>query len=989
MKPIRSGLARLRRFFFTGAFATIAGVAPCVVSAAEPAFLPEQLAASFVRAKADGTSPIVVDGARDAAYPAVGALVDNAKNGAANADIQTETRGELRSVWDGRTLYLLVEVADNTPAFNATLPEWGASAAMDFDGVEFALDFWNDKVAKFEDDDGLFTISRDGKLVYTPNRFVVNHQSVHAHPENREYTNRIKDFKVATTPVGYVVELALQISGAVLENGTRFGVDVMIGDAVASGVARSARVYWSHQDNSVPASSQDYNRDWGVVTLGGWNGADRFAFNNWHLTNRIRWAESRSLVKGVWTAATDDELQAALTNGHATLAGVGAGTDAGAQAAIDAAADRLASAIENLRWADTKYPDPMDLPSRFTLPDPWTFFDGTPVESPEEWWGPNGRRAQILDLAQFYEYGYKPRDPDEITVTGVRSGANPARPIIDATIRYGAVTAPMSFDLYLPTPGQLEASGHAGGPVPVILGFGGNRADYNAAGFAVLNVPTNVTTDDRNNPWGARSGTFRTFFPYTRDGDPNEISNEMGAAWGASRAIDVLEMVVASKTPLLTFGTADVLVAPDKLAVTGFSIFGKYAFVSAVFDERIDVCIPGAAGSTGPAPYRYISAGHDYSWGSSGGGEVMGDTIRHNPGRTTELFRRFLEPGRFYLRKPGAWGYGDRLPFDQNDLVATLAPRAVVLNHTIDDYGNNSEGDALSLTVAKFTYAWLGFDGDARLKFNFRATGGHGEDSAQRARAAAYLDEYFYEKPMSAEVAAYLNTDPFLQDGVYDRYFGGLDTIAPWRRSRDISMRATVVPATIPVGLAATLDVAVTGTHLKGRELTAYLMAGSETLDEAAITHAPGDWNGVWLGSLAFPSAPVLGINYKVVVRVANNGAWTEVPLIITPLQVTRGRFSIDRRTQRVTQSVELKNLSSSVVHGPIRLVLDELSPNTTLLNASGVTVRHVPAGSPYVNVTRATLPPGHTARVNLHFSLPSSGGISYTPRTISGRGSP
>jgi len=820
-RSLRLGL-RLATFIF----------APLVAFTATPSFTPAQLTSTFVAAKPDGTSPITVDGVRDTAYPAVGVPITHVKNGAGRADATSTTHGELRSVWDGRTLYLLVEVSDDTPSFDSNLLDWGVTNASDFDGVEFALDFWNDKRDKFADDVGLFTISRDGKLTYVQNRQVINHQSVHAFKEDREYSNRIKDFKVVSTPTGYTVELALQISGAKLENGTKFGLDVMIGDSLADGAPRDTRVYWSHNDNTYTASSQDHPSDWGEVTLGGWNGTAPFAFNNWPLTDKIRWAESTSLVKGVWTAPSDQELQAALANSHATLDRVAAATDHAAQTAIDNAAARLTAAIANLRWADTKYPDPMDLPSHFSLPDPWTFFNGKPVATPAQWWGPNGRRAELLDLAQFYEYGYKPGKPDAFAVTGIRAGvsgfrrggpgrggppgggafpgggvggppagggaASPTHPVIDVSMTYGAVTGTMSFDLYLPTAAQLAASGHQGGPVPVLLGFGANQADYLAGGYAVLAIPTSVTTDDRNNPWGNRTGTFRQFFPYKRDGDVHEISNEMAAAWGASRAIDALELVVKDKTPLLDLGTADTLISPDKLAVTGFSINAKYAFVSAVFDDRIGVCIPGAAGSTGPAPYRYISIGHQYAWGPSTGSEVMGDTIRHNPGRTTELFRRFLEPFRFYQLKPGAWGYGDRLPFDQNDLVATLAPRALVLHHTIDDYSDDSEGDALSLTVAKLTYKFLGLDGDDLLKFDFRPRGGHGEDPVQRQRAAQYLDHYFYKKDLPADVAAHLNTNPFLDDGIYDRAFGGLATIAPWMHSRDGAAKALTAPVNKP-----------------------------------------------------------------------------------------------------------------------------------------------------------------------------------------------
>ena len=894
-------MARQKSLVTSSVTFVLIGCLSCSSFAAwEPAFPPEEMHAVFVGANSDGSSVISVDGVRDAAYPDVGVAVDNAKNGEANADIETTTNGMLSSAWDGRTLYLLVEVNDNTPSFNLALPDWGASDATNFDGVEFAIDFWNDKVDKFEDDDGIFTISRDGKLSYAPNNFVVNHQSVHAFKNGREYSNRIKDFAVTSTENGYIVELALEIYGAPLQNGQSFGIDVMIGDSPEADAGRDARVYWSHEDNTYRASSQDGNLDWGNVILSGWNGVDAFSYSDWNLTNPIRWAESISLPVGVWTEESESELNNALANGHSVLESVGDSTSASSQALIDVAATRLENAIANLRWADTRYPDPMDLPSQFNLPNPWTFFDGTPVESPDEWWGPEGRRNEILDLAQFYEYGYKPAAPDGFIVTGITevpanpgfcfpSGfcfipPSPAHPAIDVEITYGDVSAPMSFDLYVPDAEQLAASGHTDGPVPVILSFGGYIPEYLEAGYAVLNVPTSVTTDDRNNPWGARSGTFRTFFPYSRDNDPNEISNEMAAAWGASRAIDALEIIVNDNMPLLSLGGASDVVSAENLVVTGFSINGKYAFVSGVYDDRIDVTIPSAAGATGPAPYRYISIGHEYSWGESAGTEVMGDTIRHNPGRTTELFRRFLEPQRFYMRKDGSWGYGDRLPFDQNDLVATLAPRAIVLNHTIDDYGDDSEGDALSLTVSKIIYKWLGYDADDLVKFNFRPEGGHGEDAGHRARAAEYLDHYFYGIAMSEEVATHLNTDPFLEDGAYDTYFGGMETIAPWMHSRDISMDVYVTPNEVPEGLAAHLKIAVDGSHLKSRELTAYVMSNGEQIAEAPVVPKEGDWNGTWYASIDLANVPVVGSDLDVVVKVSNYDASVETSLNILPV---------------------------------------------------------------------------------------------------------
>ena len=84
-----------------------------------------------------------------------------------------------------------------------------------------------------------------------------------------------------------------------------------------------------------------------------------------------------------------------------------------------AAVMEVCKAFAGLRWADTRYPDPHDLPALHTLPNVWQFFDKTKgtngmVTNKEEW---AERKQEILDLAQFYEYGYKPRLGVDYTIT--------------------------------------------------------------------------------------------------------------------------------------------------------------------------------------------------------------------------------------------------------------------------------------------------------------------------------------------------------------------------------------------------------------------------------------------------------------------------------------------------------------------------------------------------------------------------------------------
>ncbi len=801
------------------------------------------------------TDTVTVDGVADAAYAkAEKSVIGHVKDGVIAADYsgETSTSGTVQAVWDGWTLYLFVDVTDNTPAYNSTYASknkaeaigdgdtydwalWNAGDRENWhkagmynngDAVEFSIDFWNDKVPKFQDDDGLFSITRDGCLTYYAEGMVKNHSSAYAQTENREYNNRVKAWAAREKEdgSGYCVELALALyawdweydeNGCLMAyeyrigNGSRYGVDIMIGDSLTDDSSRGARVYWSHNDNSLPFSSRDFNADWGEITLTGWLGED-FAYDDWNLTNAIRFTESASLQKGVWSGETQRELDKALENAKATAGSLKPAKGALKktigwldQAICDEAAKRLIKAVNALRWADTKYPDPLELKACFTLPNVYEFFDGTAVQSAGDW---AARRREILDLAQFYEYGYKPAPPDCLTVdsavltqesvfswiTGKNEDISYYK--ITVTVTYGDASASTFFKLELPAQEQIADSGHTGAR-PVMLSFDAAVTDYLEAGYAVLTIPASDITDDRNDPWSGRSGFMRHFFPYDRS-SVKEISNEMAAAWECSVAIDTLEKLVADKAEIGEYGTADRLLDTGKLAVTGFSICGKYAFVSAVFDERISVCVPGAAGCTGPSVYRYVlrEGGLVWSWGVSTGSEVLADTIRHNPGRTIELCRRFLTPGRFYKlfdgAGNGAHGYGERLPYDHEELVASLAPRAIVLQSTIDDYADQSVGDALSLTLAKTIYHWLGYDQDRLVMHNFRdgtdhGSAYHGEDSAQRQRTIEYMNWYFYGAPISEATLRHLQTDPFYADVIdgedgYTRNFGGLTAMAPW-----------------------------------------------------------------------------------------------------------------------------------------------------------------------------------------------------------------
>ncbi len=579
---------------------------------------------------------------------------------------------------------------------------------------------------------------------------------------------------------------------------------------------KSADIFFSHNQDSL---YKDYDHeharavDWGTITLTGWNG-EEFAYSDWGIKKALDYIDSLTFPKGVYTPDSQAALDAAIEKGKVVLSSNYKNKEIARNVTKE-----LKDALKNLKWADTRYPDPSDLPRQNTLPNTYKFFNSNKIVTNNAEW--EARRKEILDLAQFYEYGYKPEyDKLEITKAEahkagekkyrwsnsqgkyVEDGTYTQTAIsITAKVTVGNKSKDITFEVSMPTDDQIASNGHEGKKLPIVLNIDGTTDAYQKAGLAQIAIP-GIVSDNRTNDyaWVKRSNTFYDLYPYSRNGEGalKEVSHEMAVAWEVSLIIDALQMCEESENEAYKNAVKDVDV--DKYAVTGFSINGKCAFVAGVFDDRIDVVIPGASGATGTSPWRYVYRGQEYDWTGTayegagvdsyqvaGGTELMAHSVRHNRVRTTELFRHFLNPGHFTEYEDGAYGYGTRLPFDQNDLVATLAPRAIIIENTVNDYNDGCVSDCLSAEIAKSVYRNLGFNADDLIKFNLRnlKTGDpHGSDSAQRGRSAEYLNYYFFGTSMSEGTASYLNQDPFAlkisndkTQTPYDYYWGGFNTI--------------------------------------------------------------------------------------------------------------------------------------------------------------------------------------------------------------------
>lgn len=111
---------------------------------------------------------------------------------------------------------------------------------------------------------------------------------------------------------------------------------------------------------------------------------------------------------------------------------------------------------------------------------------------------------------------------------------------------------------------------------------------------------------------------------------------------------------------------------------------------------------------------------------------------------------------------------------------------------------------------------------------------------------------------------------------------------------------------------------------------------------------------------------------------------------ITSQVTITRGGFAYNAGTQRFLQTVTLANAGSSAISAPVYLVLDSLSSNASVANATGVTACASPSGSPYVTVVPSgALAAGQSASIQLQFTDPSKAGITYAPRVLAGTGTP
>jgi hypothetical protein len=106
-------------------------------------------------------------------------------------------------------------------------------------------------------------------------------------------------------------------------------------------------------------------------------------------------------------------------------------------------------------------------------------------------------------------------------------------------------------------------------------------------------------------------------------------------------------------------------------------------------------------------------------------------------------------------------------------------------------------------------------------------------------------------------------------------------------------------------------------------------------------------------------------------------------------ITVKRGAFRFDRRTERYSQQVVLRNTGSAAITGPFALVIEGLPSTVSVASPHGFTACKLPR-SPFIGFTAGAdgvLNPGESATVGLQFLNPTDISITYSLRVLAGAG--
>ena len=365
--------------------------------------------------------------------------------------------------------------------------------------------------------------------------------------------------------------------------------------------------------------------------------------------------------------------------------------------------------VENTNVSNVQpvLPDIDQLPVVEPLTDPFAWSDGSGRFTKFKDWA--RRRSEIGAEIQHYEIGPKPGRPDNITANF--SGADS---ILTVTVIENGDTLKLTSRIILPS---------GDGPFPAVIGVG----------WGTGSLPPDIFSS-RDIAQIAFNFTQVMAHQQKRGNEPiNKLYPDltyMGAysawSWGVSRLIDGLELVAN-----------DLPIDLKHLAITGCSFAGKMALYAGAFDERIALTIAQESGGGGAAAWRVS--------------ETLGNV--ETLGRTNHVW--FMEE-MFQFSKEVS-----KLPFDHHELMAMIAPRALLVLGNPDYEWLADESGFVSCKAAKQVWDTFGIAD----RFGYSIVAGHGHcqlPDVQRPEVEAFVDKFLLGDTTvdtNVEIHPYQNVD--------------------------------------------------------------------------------------------------------------------------------------------------------------------------------------------------------------------------------------
>jgi len=507
--------------------------------------------------------------------------------------------------------------------------------------------------------------------------------------------------------------------------------------------------------------------------------------------------------------------------------------------------DSITPSVYNVENTGANYPKPVfptfaQLPITRPLPDPFRFFDGTRNTAFSGW---ERRRNEIKAAIEQYEIGPKPDCSDCAIDAAYVPDSNGGGGVLTVIVSRNSRSLRLTSHVYLPS---------GSGPFPALIAMslapsttGPNYGSLPSAAFAGLPIATVDFVHDDVTQYAAgqqidHSGDpFYLLYPELCAGTCTGTLNNSGQyaawSWGVSRIIDGLEIVAHQAVSPLPIDL-------NHLAVTGCSYAGKMALFAGAFDERIALTIAQENGGGGAPSWR---VSHEIE--ANGSVEDIHDTDYSWFAHSMQQF---------------AGDNGYKLPEDHHELMAMIAPRALLETGNTDFYWLSNRSNYVSARGTQQIYNTFGI-GD---RFGFYIDGGHNHCATLPAEAppiTAFVNKFMLGHA-TVDTDVEVNPFPNLDYSRWTSWWGTTDPKFPnnWNTG-----------GTVIMSLSGSLDINPGDTVVGGYQ---FAMPGSHPAATVSLAGANVQTDVSCPDGSSYTVTIPLPGNQSYAIP-ANNGSWTPV----------------------------------------------------------------------------------------------------------------